>query len=59
MKFEIEIRQKGKYGRETLRGEVNSYMAAEQLVEMIMAGFKETEIKIMARSSNKTEQEDE
>jgi hypothetical protein len=59
MKFEIEINQKGKYGRETLHGEVNSYMAAEQLAEMIMAGFKETEIKIMARSSNKTEQEDE
>ena len=59
MKFEIEINQKGKYGKETLRGEVNSYMVAEQLAEMIMAGFKETEIKIMARSSNKTEQEDE
>jgi len=59
MTFEIEINQKGKYGRETLCGTVNSYMAAEQLAEMIMAGFKETEIKIMARFSNKTEQEDE
>lgn len=58
MKFEIEIRQKGKYGTETLVGEVNSYMAAEQITEMIMAGFKETEVTITAVTSNKTEQED-
>ena len=58
MKFEIEINQKGKYGKETLRGEVSSYMAVAQLVEMIMAGFKETEVIITAVASNKTEQED-
>lgn len=59
MKFEIEIRQKGKYGTETLVGQVNSYMAAEQLAEMIIGGFEETEVKITAVASNKTEQEDE
>jgi len=57
MKFEIEIRQKGKYGTETLVGEVNSYMAAEQLAEMIIAGFEETEIKITAVTSNKTQED--
>ena len=59
MTFEIEIHQEGKYGRETLRGTVNSYMDAEQLTQMIIAGFKETEVIITAITSNKTEQEDE
>ena len=58
MKFEIEIRQKGKYGTEMIVGEVNSYMAAEQLAKMVIAGFERTEIKITAVASNKTEQED-
>lgn len=57
MKFEIEIRQKGKYGTETLVGKVNSYMAAEQLAEMIIAGFEETEVKITAVASNKTQED--
>lgn len=57
MKFEIEINQKGKYGRETLCGTVNSYMAAEQLAEMIIAGFEETEVKITAVASNKTQED--
>jgi len=57
MKFEIEIMQKGKYGTETLVGKVNSYMAAEQLAEMIIAGFEETEVKITAVASNKTQED--
>ena len=57
MKFEIEIRQEGKYGTEMIVGKVNSYMAAEQLAKMVIAGFERTEIKITAVASNKTEQE--
>jgi len=57
MKFKIEIMQKGKYGTETLVGEVNSYMAAEQLAKMIIAGFEETEVKIMVVASNKTQED--
>lgn len=57
MKFEIEIRQNGKYGTEKLVGKVNSYMAAEQLAEMIIAGFEETEVKITAVASNKTQED--